>query len=463
MIALFDELKVHPPFTLLDPPSFTLIETTAQIAYYPKGTVLIHKNEIPENFFIIIKGALDVLDENEEPIDVYHMHDTFGGVELLEKQPSKYRYVVSEELICFEVSGKHFCTLCENNTSFKNYFFSTIIQRMELLKEKQEYASLSDLMVSRIDESILHHASLVSAQTKIVDALKQMDKEGATCMLVENSEGYGIVTDADLRYYILHKEEENLEFILQIQTYPIFTIKQGELLFNILLLMTEHSIKHLPVLDSLGNPQGVLELIDVVSFFSNQSHLITVQMERAQSIQSIVDAAKRLDVMVGALHAKGVKSRYIAKLVSEINKKMYVKLFEMIIPQSWQEKCALVLLGSEGRASQILRTDQDNALVFENGFIPQDVASVTQRFIEVLDEIGFPRCEGNIMMINPKWCKSVDGYKEDIYRWLDEPSYENFMDMAIFFDSAAIAGNKALHRELIDYLFAMVEQNKQIL
>jgi CBS domain-containing protein len=186
-------------------------------------------------------------------------------------------------------------------------------------------------------------------------------------------------------------------------------------------------------------------------------------MERAQSIESIVDAAKRLDVMIGALHAKGVKSRYIAKLVSEINKKMYKKLFKMIIPESWQDKCTLVLLGSEGRASQILRTDQDNALVFENGFMPEDVMSVTQRFIEVLDEIGFPRCEGNIMMINPKWCKSVDAYKEDIYRWLDEPSYENFMDMAIFFDSTAMAGNKALHSELIDYLFAMVEQNKQIL
>ena len=463
MIALFDELKVHPPFTLLDPSSSSLIETTAQIAYYPKGTLLIGQGEIPQNFFIVIKGAVDLLDENEEPIDVYHAHDTFGGVELLEKQPSKYRYIVSEELICFELEGKNFCTLCDKNPSFKNYFFSTIIERMELLKEKQEYASLSHLMVARIDESILHHASIVSAETKIVDALHTMDKEGATCILVQNSGGYGIVTDADLRYYILHKEAENLEFILQIQTYPIFTIKQGELLFNILLLMTEHSIKHLPVLDPDGNPKGVLELIDVVSFFSNQSHLITVQMERAQSIESIVDAAKRLDVMIGALHAKGVKSRYIAKLVSEINKKMYKKLFKMIIPESWQDKCTLVLLGSEGRASQILRTDQDNALVFENGFMPEDVMSVTQRFIEVLDEIGFPRCEGNIMMINPKWCKSVDAYKEDIYRWLDEPSYENFMDMAIFFDSTAMAGNKALHSELIDYLFAMVEQNKQIL
>jgi CBS domain-containing protein len=186
-------------------------------------------------------------------------------------------------------------------------------------------------------------------------------------------------------------------------------------------------------------------------------------MERAQKLESVVVAAKRLDVMIGALHAKGVKSRYIAKLVSEVNRKMYIKLFEMIIPHAWHDKCTLILLGSEGRAAQILRTDQDNALVFEEGFMPEDAPSVTKRFIEVLDEIGFPRCEGEIMMINPKWCKPIESYKEDIYRWIEEPNYENFMDMAIFFDSTPVAGKLSLHTELIDYLLSKVEQTPSIL
>jgi CBS domain-containing protein len=288
-----------------------------------------------------------------------------------------------------------------------------------MLKEKKEYASMSDLMIARLDESILHQVCVVDPKIPIVEALQRMDREDATCLLVDNTEGYGIVTDADFRYYILQKEEKSLEKISQIQTYPAISIKNGELLFNVLLLMTEHSIK--------------------------------------------LVAAKRLDVMIGALHAKGVKSRYIAKLVTEINRKMYIKLFEMIIPHAWQDKCTLVLLGSEGRGSQILRTDQDNALVFEQGFMPEDALSVTQRFIEALDEIGFPRCEGDIMMINPKWCKPIGSYKEDIYRWIEEPNYENFMDMAIFFDSTPVAGKLSLHTELIDYLLSKVEQNPSIL
>lgn len=463
MITLFENLKPQPPFTILNKKEYDRIESDAQIAYYPNDTLLIRKDEILQTFFVVIKGTVEVLDDNEEHIDMYHTNDNFGGIEIIEDQPSAYHYKVTEELICFEIPKASFLELCESNKAFKNYFFSSIVERIDMLKEKKEYASMSDLMIARLDGSILHKGVGIAPDVPIVEALKRMDEEGASCLLVQNDEGYGIVTDADFRYYILQKEEQSLETISQIQTYPAISIKNGELLFNVLLLMTEHSIKHLPVLDENNSIIGILELVDLLSFFSNQSYLITVQMEKAQEIGSVIDAAKRLDVMIGALHAKGVKSRYIAKLVSEINKKMYSKLFEMIMPHAWHDKCTLILLGSEGRGSQMLRTDQDNAIVFEEGFMPQDAKSVTQRFIEALDEIGFPRCEGDIMMINPKWCKPIEVYKEDIYNWIEEPTYEKFLDMAIFFDSTPVAGKKTLHTELIDYLFSKVEQTPSIL
>ncbi len=463
MITLFENLKTHPPFTLLNKKECDRIESHAQIAYYPNDTVLIGKDKTPQNLFVVIKGTVEVLDDNEAQIDVYQTHDIFGGIEIIEDQPSAYSYIVTEELICFEIPKASFLDICESNKAFKHYFFSSIVERIDMLKEKKEYASMSDLMIARLDESILHQVCVVDPDIPIVEALQRMDRENATCLLVENTESYGIVTDADFRYYILQKEEKGLENISQIQTCPAIFTKNGELLFNVLLLMTEHSIKHLPVLDQNNSVIGILELVDLLSFFSNQSHLITVQMERAKNVESVIAAAKRLDVMIGALHAKGVKSRYIAKLVTEINRKMYIKLFEMIIPKGWHDKCTLVLLGSEGRGSQILRTDQDNALVFEEGFMPEDASLVAQRFIEALDEIGFPRCEGEIMMINPKWCKPIESYKEDIYRWIEEPNYENFMDMAIFFDSTPVAGKLSLHIELIDYLLSKVEQTPSIL
>lgn len=462
MVELLEKLKTHPPFSYLNNTSFLLIEKNAQIAYYPNGTTIIPLNHKPKYLYFIIKGSVEASSE-DELIDVYHENDTFGSIDLIEDRDALYNYVVTQELICYEIPKDTVMALCRTNDSFNGYFFSSIAERIDMLKERQELTLMSDIMVSRVDEGIIHKSSIVPAQMNIIKALHIMEKERLGCLIVENVEGYGIVTDADLRHYILHRDEEQLELLSQIQTYPIITAKKSELLFNILLKMTEHSIKHLPLFDENKKFVGVIELIDLLSYFSNQSHLISVQMDKAQSIESIITSAKRVPMMIEALHSKGVKSRYIAKLVSEINKKMYMKIFDIIVPKSWKGKCAFILLGSEGRSEQILRTDQDNALILEDGFEPKDIEEVTKQFIEVLDEIGFPRCSGGVMIINDKWRKTLSGYEIDIDDWIEHPSYDGLMDLAIFFDSIAIAGNVELHTQLKTYLMKKVSEHKTIL
>ncbi len=461
MLSLIENLKEHLPFSLLSLSQLREIESSSQIAYYKFGSKLITSNQLPQYIFMIIKGSVEAR-EDEVLIDVYHEDDSFGGIEIIERRVSSYSYSVTEELICYEIPTEIFLTLCKKNQEFKTYFFSTIIERMEMLKAKKEHSSVADMMVARIDSSILHKGCLLEAETPIIEALSQMEESGAVAIIVKNSEGYGIVTDADFRGYILRQQVDNLQTISQIQTTPIISVKEDELMFNVLLLMTQHSIKHLPIFNE-ERLIGVLELVDLLSFFSNQSHLITVQMDRAEDLESVIGAGQKVWLMVSALHAKGVKSRYIAKLVAEIKKKMYAKLFSLIFPKDWHNNCALLLLGSEGREEQILRTDQDNALVFAEDFIPDEIESVTLAFIQALDAIGFPRCEGGIMVINPHWCKGIGAYKKDIQQWIVNPSYKGFMDMAIFVDSMVVAGDRALHQELQEYLFVEVSNHKSVL
>jgi len=462
VIELLENLKSHPPFKYLDETTLHVIEKSAQVAYYPEGTILVSASRTPDVLYFIIKGRVEAVSE-DELIDVYHSNDDFGGIELIENRASEYNYKVTEELICYEIPKMIFLEIAQSNEAFKNYFFYSIAERIDLLREKKEFTLMSDIMISRVDEHILRKGTLVPSQMPITEALRLMEEEKTSCLIVENREGYGIITDADLRHYILYREKEGLEQVRDIQSYPIITAKKSELLFNILLKMTEHSIKHLPLIDEKGLFAGVVELIDLLSYFSNQSYLISVQMDKARDLQSVVASARRVPVMIEALHSKGVKSRYIAKLVSEINKKMYQKIFDLVIPGSWHSRAALILLGSEGRSEQIMRTDQDNALIFEEGFEPEDAKEVTERFIGVLDEIGFPRCSGGIMVINEKWRKSLSAYKSEIDSAVEHPDYEKLMDLAILFDAVAVAGKSALHDEIKTYLMKQFANNRPIL
>jgi len=462
LIALLDTLKSHLPFSLLDDAAFKTIEAASQIAYYPQDTVLFSEGERPQVIYLIIKGTVEATN-NEDLIDVYHSNDVFAAIEVLKNSASTETYTVSEELICHEIPAETFLALTKEYPEFKTYFFSSIAERIDMLKEKRENVKAAEMMVARVDDSILHPGCMVDADTDILDALRTLENSRASALIIKNEYGYGIVTDADLRYYILHKEDDDLRKISQIQSYPVIAIEEDELLFNVLLTMTEHNIKHLPVFDERKMLLGVLDLTDLLSYLSNQTHLIAMQMQKAENIEEVIKASERIEIMVSVLHAKGVKSRYIAKMVSEIHKKMYAKLFEFIFPESWHERCTLLLLGSEGRGEQILRTDQDNAIIFEEGFEPEEKEAVLLRFIETLDKIGFPRCQGNVMVINPEWSKDLAGYKSDIRHWIASPDYNGLMNMAIFYDTYAVAGNIALFKTLRGYLFEKVQAHKEYL
>ena len=462
MIEILESLRSDRPFSFLDNAEFARVQRSINIAYYPNDTIIIKSGDEPSQLYFIIKGAVEVSGD-EEMVDICQLHDIFGAIEMIEGRASEYDYRVSEELICYEIPRDLFLELIQENNSFKSHFFSSISDRIDMIKNKKEFTLMSDLMIARVDSSLYHDGCVVPSTMSTIEALKVMERDRASSLIIENDGEYGIVTDADLRGYILRRDSQDLEVISSIQTKPIISAKDGELLFNVLLQMTQHSIKHLLITNESGEYRGVLELIDLLSFFSNQSHLIVVQMQKATTLDAVIVAAKRVETMVGTLHARGVKSRYIAKLVSEINRKMYIKLFEMVMPISWHDKVALLLLGSEGRGEQILRTDQDNALIFVDGFRPDDIDEVTNSFIEILDKIGFPRCSGGVMIINKKWHKSLSEYKSDIDGWISSPSYDGFMDMAILYDSIAIAGRVELHDELKSHLVESIGEHNIIL
>lgn len=462
MTELLKNLHPHPPFSLVDNKAFVFLEKHTQIAYYPDDTVLIDQGGECDRVYIVIKGAVESF-RDEEVVNIYHENDIFGGEEILKEQPSKERYLVTQELICYELKKEPFLQLCENYPSFKEYFFSSIIQKIELIKQKKEFASMSDIMLARVERNILHKPCVVAHNMPIKEALQIMQDQGVNSLLVKNIKGYGIVTDADLRYFILNEERKNLKVISDIQSYPILSLHEGAYLFSALLFMTKNSIKHMPILDDEKNILGGLELIDIMSFFSNQSYLLSTQIDKASSIEEVVDASSRLDIMISSLYTKGVKSRYIAKLVNEINTKMYNKLFMLIFPESWRGKMALLLLGSEARAEQILRTDQDNAIIFKDGFEPEDAQKYCDIFYDTLEAIGYPRCMGNIMIINPKWRQSLSGYKHAINEWIDNPIQRNLIDMATLFDSRIIAGREDLHGALIDYMFKSTANSANII
>jgi CBS domain-containing protein len=148
-------------------------------------------------------------------------------------------------------------------------------------------------------------------------------------------------------------------------------------------------------------------------------------------------------------------------MVAQLNEKVYEKLFTLILPETLQTQCSLLVMGSEGRDEQILKTDQDNALIIKDGVDVEQFRPYMDIFTQTLIDFGFPRCDGNIMVCNPFWCKLFEDYDQQLDSWLNGSKMEDYMNLAIFFDAKVVGGDPTLLDKLKQKLFDKID-NKDV-
>ena len=452
-------MSIHP-FDLLSERMIEKLMTQMDIAYYPKETVLIAPRVRAESLYIIIKGIVNETIEGELQ-NVYGERDSFDANSLIYGN-TQSTFSVAEDLICYELPKESFLNLLQDAESFQNYFMQDFITKHQRLKERQHQNELTPFMVARVDEIYLHAPCVVDASGSIKDALVAMTKQNAKVILVRNGEAMGIVTDTNLRERVLIAEKSVNDPIGEIANYGLITIEWNDFLFNALLLFTKHAVKRLVVVKN-DKVVGILEQLDLLSHFANHTHLIAASIDRATSISELQSIERSITQVVRSLTSKGVRVRYVSKLVSELNAKVYRKVFEMVVPTELQSKCALIVMGSEGRGEQVLRTDQDNALIIRDGEDESLFTPYMEKFNEYLLQLGFPKCPGNVMVSNPNWRHSVSGYKKRISEWVDTLNEESLQSLSIFLDSHCVAGDEALLVECRRYLAERFEERNDVL
>ncbi|MCV5918183.1 DUF294 nucleotidyltransferase-like domain-containing protein, partial [Escherichia coli] len=85
------------------------------------------------------------------------------------------------------------------------------------------------------------------------------------------------------------------------------------------------------------------------------------------SVEELAVASNPQRQRVESLLRNVLPTRFIMELISAVTEQIIEKAFELVVPPALHDHCCLIVLGSEGRGEQILKTDQDNALIIEDG------------------------------------------------------------------------------------------------
>ena len=452
--------NIHP-FNNLNTFELDDLVESLDIVYFKANSIVQAQDSNPEFLYFVLKGLIQEIND-DEVLSVYSKGEIFDSVSLI-KNHSKNSFVAIEESICYALKKERFMQILSSNQQLENYFFQSISDKLNnnILNEKNK--DMANIMIAKVKDAKVHKAVVVDTNKTIFEAAKIIKQEKIPTLLLKDEAGeMYIVTDSDFRQKVILNRMDYDDLVVKIASKGLIYINEDDFLFNAQLQMAKHGLKRVVVKNDYDEIVGILDQISLSSFFATNTFAVSNQIINAETLEELKEASHSFIKIIKSLNAKGVKIEFISKLINQLNKKLLDKLYKILAPKELIGKSCLVVMGSEGRAEQILRTDQDNALIISDdcSISEEKLREFTHLFTETLVDFGFPRCEGNIMVSNPYWCRKQSDFKELIYEWVNSPSGDNFMNIAIFYDALCVSGDIEIIKELKNYLFK-ISSNSQ--
>ena len=492
-------LQQIPPFERIDDKPLMQAALSMDVVYLPSGELvpLVEKTQskspssLPKAYlYFVIKGVV-AEERNELVVARYSVRGYFGERNILLSQQVRTSAIsnsthhdlratdslfrVLEEAILYRMPAEVFLELFDQSEDFQQHFNASIVDKLNAMHNTVQTTTSTEVMMDTVCSAPIKPLVIVADYETLQVAIQKMVAYKTDACVVAFNEGnsndgerlaskasveeYGIVTSTDILRLIATGQTDLLHQPLsssQLASSPLQTVHEYDYLFNALLKMTRFQIDRLVVRSDTGLV-GFLQLKDLMSLFANQSGLALLKVDQAMSVDDLRAVAQQVDQLVENLNRKGIKTHYIAKLVNELHRKMILKLVDLLLPEALQSQVCLIVMGSEGRAEQVVRTDQDNALLFADDLSVQAQQQLTEfstAFTQAMIRIGFPACPGNIMLSNPMWRQSVREFSEQLRLWFDQPTHESFMYIAILFDAEVIHG----HAEWLSVLKRKLQQ-----
>jgi CBS domain-containing protein len=438
------------PFDALTPAQQQLVQDSVDIAYYPEGTVILDVGASPSHLWVNIKGHVTE-SEGDDILGSYGANDVWDGRALVAGR-SSHRFVASEELLAYQVPRETVMALIAENATFGALLFSELGDKLSALSQRSREHELRSLTLSRVEEAYLRPAYVVPGEQDVLSVIRLMhEKEVGSVLVRDESDGtsrLGIFTQSRVQRAVLDGRPLNSMPVGEWTHFSLFTISPTQQIGDALAMFTHHRILRLVVMQG-DLILGILEALDVFSFLSNQSHLIALQIDAATSIEALAQTSGQVTRMVSSLYRNGTRVGLIGHLVQDLQARLFDKAWRLVAPAELVDNSCLFVMGSEGRGEQLLKTDQDNALVWRDGYTPPpDLEAICQRFSEALAQFGYPPCPGGIMVSNPQWREGMSSFTRRVRQWLLMSDGQALMDLAIFLDAHAVSGDARLLAQL---------------
>jgi CBS domain-containing protein len=462
------------PFSFLPEEILDDIAPKLSMVHYPKDTVLFMQGRSRVGFlYIIQKGSAERYfeEKNQKTMrGVLTEGDTYGGISILLNDGVSVRTLQVREASYFYALPKQiFLELCDRHASFSEYFTDTFGKRML----DRSYASIvARTLTPKEDELQVFNQAVASlynpkavfadAQISIQAAADTMRRERSSFLLVRQRDGLplGIVTERDLTRKVIAVGADTQLPVSGIMSTPLKTVPRQAMVFEAVLDMMQSDIRHLGVTDADGKVVGVLSNKEIISAQGQSPLFLLREIIEADAMGDIIANQRQVPGLIRGLITNGANAQNVTRFITTISDAILNKVMAFTLARMGPAptRFAFMILGSEGRSEQTLKTDQDNAIVYADGGAgAKETAAYFLEYGKVacklLDEAGYAYYEGDVMAQNPRWCQPLTAWKEYFSSWIRAGEAEDLLQASIFFDFRIGYGDRELVDELRSHLF----------
>jgi len=469
-------LSTIEPFSFLPDDELDRIADEMTVVQYPKGTIPFVQGASRIGYLYILQtgSAERYFEENGGRMlqELMGEGDIYGGISMLLHDGISVRTVkILETATFYLLPKKRFLEICRDYESVTEFFTDIFGKRML----EKSYASVVAKNMAPRQESLQffnQHVGGIYSREPIFGTVSLTIREAAEIMAgkkisalylkSETDACVGVVTEQDLTHRVIAAGYDVNRPVSDIMSSPVTTVSEFALIFEAMMIMMENNIRHLAVTDVDETVVGVLSDRELLSAQGQSPVFLIREIIDAVSIEEIVAAHNRLPQLIRNLITSGAQADNVTQFITTVSDSILNKIMAFTLERLGPPPARFVfmILGSEGRREQTLKTDQDNAIIFEDvaESSETEVRTYFLKFGEIacdlLNQAGYNFCTGGVMAKNPKWCQSLATWKSYFSSWIHAAEAEDLLQASIFFDFRGGYGEFELIDDLRDHLFA---------
>jgi len=480
-MPLIKRLRESEPFSHLPERAFQELHKAAITAAFAENVEIFRQDEPSTGFLYVIKEglvAITVISPGgiEMVVDYRKEGQMLGGTPIFTADPYAAGARTVKATECYLIPEKvlHHCQ--KNYPQIGRYFTQVVLSRVRnLYSEIVSENSASPLnqmeaypFKKHLSEIMDTPAFTCQPATPVREVARLLIERGVSCIYVvdDRRRPEGIITERDMVANVIVPVQVDIARLSAsdvMRPHP-HAMAPDTYMYEAMSYMTRHQLNHLAVVDR-DELVGSVTARGLMRFRCQKAHMLLGNIREENTLQGLAGIHREIVKVARSLLSEALSTPDVIEVLTYIHHAIIRRTYEICLDKMRSEghqppdiRFCFLIMGSGGRREMLLHPDQDNGFIFED--FADELRPAVEAFFEpfsekltrALAQVGYPLCDGKVMVSNPAWRGRLRDWQERVGDWVQEPEPVHVRHSSIFFDFFPLVGDAALARELHDII-----------